>query len=245
MIQFSGKTKSKLYGPRRLLTGVSLAVLTFVDCTPAFAQSVQLMSPPQLLSPPVYATVQREPHEPVTSQWSASPSGIFNSGVIFIADQLDRLQNSKLRTRPTVTTSFANLNDLAETSGFGRLVGEHLMHELQVRAWSVVDIRLTKDLVVNEKGEFSLSRDMKHLRDSYPLANIVTGTYSVTGDGLLLNVRIIDSASGQVIATAQTRFLRDRFINSLLENNPVAVATPMIKLTAACPVSLACPLTVK
>lgn len=220
-----------------------LCAMAVMAWKPALAQPVLLTLPPQLLGTPARVDHQREPYEPVVSHGASSLAGTFNSGMIFIADQLDRVYHAHLRTRPTVITSFVNLNDLAETSGLGRLVGEHLLHELQIRSWAVTDIRLTKDVVVNERGEFSLSRDMKHLRESFPVANIVTGTYSTTVDGVLLSVRIIDSASGHVISTAQTRFMRDRFINGLIDKapaTPAAPAVPTIKLTAACPAGLVC-----
>jgi len=178
-----------------------------------------------------------ETFEPIVIQASRSAAGTFNSEIIFVADQLDRNVNSALRARPTIITSFANLNDLSESSSLGRLVGEHLMHELQIRAWRVADIRFTKDLIINDAGEFSLSRDIKQLRESYPVSNVVTGTYSSTSDGVMLNVRVIDSTNGLVVSTAQTRFLRDRFITELVDK---AAIPPVIKLSATCPTGLSC-----
>jgi TolB-like protein len=183
----------------------------------ACAQSFTGVQPTQALVRGSAWTTTVDGYEPIVSRTSNTGSGRFNSGVIFIADQLDRNAETDMRSRPTVITSFANLNDLNESSPLGRLVGEHLMHELQVRAWNVADIRLTKDLIINNAGEFSLSRDIAQLRQSFPVSNVVTGTYSVTRDGVLLNVRIIDSARGRVISTAQTRFLRDGFITSLVD----------------------------
>lgn len=175
--------------------------------------------------------------EPLHAQAARTPSGVFNSGMIFLADQLDRNTAGAGRERPTVITSFANLNDLNESSALGRLVGEHLMHELQVRAWEVVDVRMTRDLIINQAGEFSLSRDISHLREAFPLANVVTGTYAVTRDGVILNVRIIDSASGRVLSTAQTRLSRDAFIAAMVD--PPAPA-PMVRLTGSCPSTQVC-----
>jgi TolB-like protein len=183
----------------------------------ACAQAFTGIQPAQALVRSSSWTTTVDGYEPIVSRSSNTGAGRFNSGVIFIADQLDRNAEPDMRSRPTVITSFANLNDLSESSPLGRLVGEHLMHELQVRAWNVADIRLTKDLIINNAGEFSLSRDIAQLRQSFPVSNVVTGTYSVTRDGVLLNVRIIDSVRGRVISTAQTRLLRDSFIASLVD----------------------------
>jgi TolB-like protein len=173
-------------------------------------------------------TRQTTVYEPVVIQHSLSPSGQFNAGMMFLTEQLERNALADSRARPTVITSFVDLNNLNETSQLGRLIGEHFMHQLQIRGWNVTDVRMTRDLVINEEGEFSLSRELKRLRGSLSAGNIVTGTYTTTVDGVLLSVRVLDIASGQVVSTAQTRFLRDKFIASLVEK-PKAV--PVISLT--------------
>jgi TolB-like protein len=160
-------------------------------------------------------------YEPILNQPSAIPSGLFNAGVIFIAEQIDRNVSPDDRQLATVVNSIVDLNNLAETSAFGRLVGEHLIHELQVRGWPVSDIRLSKNLIINDSGEFSLSRDLRRLRDLMPAANVVTGTYTATKDGILLNIRVLNLETGRIVSSAQTRFVRDRFMASLVDKTPV------------------------
>lgn len=160
-------------------------------------------------------------YEPILNQPSSIPSGLFNAGVIFIAEQIDRNVSLDDRQLPTVVNSIVDLNNLAETSAFGRLVGEHLIHELQVRGWPVSDIRLSKNLIINDSGEFSLSRDLRRLRDLMPAANVVTGTYTATKDGVLLNIRVLNLETGRIVSSAQTRFVRDRFLASLVDKAPV------------------------
>jgi TolB-like protein len=167
-------------------------------------------------------------YEPITSISSRAPSGIFNSGVIFLGEQIDRSIASETRTRPTIITTFSDLNNLSDTTQFGRLVGENLMHELQIKGWSVTDVRLTRDLIINTAGEFSLSRDIKRLRETMPAANVVTGTYSSTSDGVLLNVRVLDLSTGQVVGSAQTRFAKDAFLSSMID---APKPLPTVKLT--------------
>lgn len=167
-------------------------------------------------------------YEPIVIQHSSSPSGLFNAGMMFLTEQIERNAHPDARVRPTVITSFADLNNLGETSNLGRLMGEHFMHQLQIRGWNVTDVRMTRDLIINEEGEFSLSRELKRLRGSYAAANVVTGTYTVTMDGVLINVRVLDLASGQVVSTAQTRFLRDKFVSSLVDKPRPA---PVVQLT--------------
>jgi TolB-like protein len=167
-------------------------------------------------------------YEPILSISSRAPSGVFNSGVIFLGEQIDRSISSDTRTKPTIITSFADLNNLADTTQFGRLVGENLMHELQIKGWSVTDVRLTRDLIINTAGEFSLSRDIKRLRETMPAANVVTGTYSSTADGVLLNIRVLDLSTGLVVGSAQTRFVKDALLSHMIDGPK---PQPTVKLT--------------
>jgi TolB-like protein len=167
-------------------------------------------------------------YEPILIQPSVTPSGQFNSGLIFVAEQIDRNVSPEDRQLPTVFNTIVNLNDLSETSPFGRLVGEHLIHELQVRGWPVSDIRLSKDLIINGSGEFSLSRDLKRIRELMPAVNVVTGTYMSTRDGVLLNIRVLNLETGRIVSTAQTRLFRDKFLAALIDK-PVVI--PNVRIT--------------
>jgi len=209
---------------KSIATFLTTAVLA---TTAVFAQPVVTVDPTIVANHNSLLIRNQPNYEPITSTYSASPSGVFNSGIIFLADQLERNVDPADKKKPTVVTSFATLDDLTETSAFGRLVGEHLMHELQIRGWTVNDIRLTNDLIINSSGEFSLSRDIKRLRSSVPAANVVTGTYTTSSDGVMLSVRVVDFSTGQLTSTAETRFKIDQFMNSLLfKPRPV----PVIKL---------------
>lgn len=167
-------------------------------------------------------------YEPIVNQPSTTSTGIFNSNMMFLAEQIDRNVILEARSKPTILTNVVSLSNLGDSSELGRLIGEHLMHELQLRYWTVSDIRLNRDVVINESGEFALTRDIKKLRDNIPAANVVTGTYTNTADGVLVNVRVLDLTTGQVMSTAQTRLAKDRFISGLVDK-PKAI--PVVKLT--------------
>lgn len=205
-----------------LLTGLLLQSLALqaqselqFDATITHSQTQGLVKPPP----------QRDP---LVTHHSATQAGIYKSGIIFIADQIERNVKPEEKKLSTVVTSFTSLDDLAETSPFGRLLGEHLMHELMVRGWTVNDIRLSRELLINSSGELSLSRDLKRLRGTVPAANVLTGTYTVTADGVLVSARLLDFNTGQLISSAETRFAMNPFISSVLARPPRPV--PIIKL---------------
>lgn len=149
---------------------------------------------------------------------SQSAVGRFNAQMIFMADQIERNVDRKNLENTFLVTSFTNLNRLSETSAFGRLVAENVIHELQVRKWKVFEVRLAKDIVINETGEFSLSRDIRKIKDSYKVGGVVTGTYSVADNHVIVNTRVIDIETGLVSSSAQVHMPVNWFTDSLLFN---------------------------
>lgn len=146
-----------------------------------------------------------------------SAPGKFAAKIIFLADQLERNMGRKGSNASFLISSFTNLNNLAETSPLGRLIAENLMHELQVRAWRVYEPRLMQNFVINKNGEFTLSRDVKHLREHYGVTNVVAGTIMNSDDQLVINARVIDTSTGMVMSSGQIQIPSNWFTNGLIE----------------------------
>jgi TolB-like protein len=142
-------------------------------------------------------------YEKIFIQQSGHPIGNLNAMIIFMADQLDINNDSKYFSQPTIVSSFVSLDNLKESSQFGRLIAESLIHELQVRNWTVVEIKMAKTMAINSNGEFSLSRNVDEIRKKYRARSIVTGTYSVSADTVIVNGKVLNIDSGIVLSTAQ------------------------------------------
>lgn len=150
----------------------------------------------------------------------SSSAGSFNSNTMFLAAQLDANTDAVIRGNITFITTITDLNTLSQSVPMGRLISEHLAHHLKVRGWKITEPRLTKDVQITPAGEFVLSRDPALLNSNFGAHNVLTGTYAVTGDGILVNLRIVDFQSREVISTAQTRIPLDPFTASLLAAQP-------------------------
>ncbi|HIQ24943.1 MAG TPA: hypothetical protein EYH43_03065 [Persephonella sp.] len=142
---------------------------------------------------------------------SQTPEGIFNSRIILLADQLEQNLTKNVKCCPIVITTFVSLDNIEKTSHLGRLIKENLQHELLVRKWKVLDIRLSKNLYINKDGEFILSRNINKLKlnNEVKIESVLVGTYSKLGDSIIVNaklIRVSDNAivsSGQIILPAE------------------------------------------
>ena len=142
-------------------------------------------------------------NKPIYITHSETAAGNLNAMIIFLADQLERNIDSKHFSQPAVISTFVSLDNLKSTSTFGRLITENLSHELQVRKWKVVDIRMSKDIMINKSGEFSLSRDVRNLKDMQNIRAIVTGTYSFAEEYVIVNAKVLNVETGMILSTAQ------------------------------------------
>jgi hypothetical protein len=55
--------------------------------------------------------------------------------------------------------------------------------------------------------------------------NVVTGTYAVTKDGILVTLKMVDTNSGRLVSSAQTRIIRDKFSADLVLPGSVTAGT--------------------
>ncbi|MBF0316619.1 MAG: hypothetical protein HQL04_00460 [Nitrospirae bacterium] len=198
-------------------------VLSFMNVLPSFGEQIDDKgsfyvedgrSPVPVVRPVTdKVTVYDAPQRPHTRKFvetipldvyrSANPMGNLNANMIFLADQLQRNVDLHDVNLPVIVTSFQNLDNLKETNRLGRLIAESLIHEFQVRRWTVIDIRLVTDVIMNDSGEFSLSRDIKKVKDLYNVGAIVTGTYSIAEDCIVVNARLMNINTGVVQSSGQ------------------------------------------
>lgn len=165
------------------------------------------------------------PNELPIIQANSAP-GKFSSRMIFLADQLERNIDHKLPNASYMIGSFVDLNNMGTTNPMGRLIAENLMHELQVRSWRIFEPRLMKNFMINEGGEFVLSRDVKQLQDKFGVTGVVVGTYVMSGDYAIVNARVVNVESSMVVSSGQIQIPSSWFSDSLMSvshNRPLKI----------------------
>lgn len=125
----------------------------------------------------------------------------------------EQLLTNKIVTtenKKIVLTSIVKLDSLKDTSTFGRTLSESLINDLHSNKLLIVDLRANKDLSINSKGEYFLSRDVKQISEKYGDVNVLVGTYSkFEYDNVVINIRILNSITGDVLSTAKVLYYYD------------------------------------
>lgn len=133
------------------------------------------------------------------------------STIASLATQM--MQNKKMHTtKPVLITTFVRLDNLKKTSEFGRVLSESMINELSNRGFNIIEFRGQVGVSINELGEYFITRDSSKLKNSIENTYVVVGTYSRQYKNIMLNARVIDNITGQIISTSRATFahnLRD------------------------------------
>ncbi len=124
---------------------------------------------------------------------------------------LELIRDKKLpfyQLGPVAVTSFVDLHYLEKTTHFGQLISENFMSELYKQGLDVVDFRARKNIVMNSRGQFFITRNVKKVRIKPRSRYVFVGTYSLIDNSILLNARIIDNTNDELVASARAVYTK-------------------------------------
>ncbi len=135
----------------------------------------------------------------------------FNTKVASLASQLSSyLQNYDVSTHTVVVTTFVDLGHLKGGSRFGRQVSERLVYVLHTMGYRVFELRMGKDVnIVDNNGEFALTRKLEEMAAPYKPDAVVVGTYGAAGNVVTVQVRLLDAATSRIVSVASSDFRTD------------------------------------
>ena len=122
-----------------------------------------------------------------------------------IADNLAAAENVDQFVRlsdPLIVATFVNVNNLEESSSFGRILAEQITSRFAQRGQKVIELKLRQNsiLISEGQGEFILSRDMRELSKAYNASAVVVGTYADGGDRVYVSARIVLPTDNTIIS---------------------------------------------
>ena len=122
-----------------------------------------------------------------------------------------------------VVTTFVESRKMTCTSSFGRYLADQLMNEFQRQAYTVVEIRKARAIRVEEsRGEFGLAREPEQIREELQVGAMLTGTYLVGHDDILVTARIIDNRSATLLASSTVVFPKNKLTALMLADSASA-----------------------
>jgi TolB-like protein len=131
------------------------------------------------------------------------PAELLNAEIKILAEKLIKKCTVDLTDSGAVAVStFVNLDDLYSSSGFGRYISEQFISELHHSGAKVIELRKSTGTMIEPRhGEYVLSREMSQLSYLQSAHAILVGTYSLVGDRILVNARLLSNPEGIVISS--------------------------------------------
>jgi TolB-like protein len=158
-----------------------------------------------------------------------------NEKILNIAIELNhRLREFTPGDKVVAVTTFVDLDSLDTSSSFGRYVSERLSMELHKLGFNIRELRQRKSISVEyEKGEFALTRNTEDLMRRAQVDAVLTGTYTVIGDEVIVNARFLDLDSSRVISVGHmvADFGSLKRIRNLLSRRHKG-STPVVKVVS-------------
>ncbi len=164
------------------------------------------------------AILEPMPSAVVTNEISASDP--ISEAVAQMADQLvNGLNQNRVKRFPIAVLPFSSLKNSVPDALMGERLSESFIFPLQQRGYNLVDYRAVS-LATTEKAPVS-RQNISGLRQNFKIYFVLTGTYAHHPDGIVINARVLDTTTRQVLASAQTHVPNNRLEGALPGFDPV------------------------
>lgn len=129
-----------------------------------------------------------------------------------------RLRFNLVRSKPLIVTSFVNIDNVQQSSTFGRIVGEQVGSRFAQNGYPVKEVKLRADsIAVREAtGELILSRQLQHLSFEHDAQAVVVGTYAQAKDFVYVTMKVIRARDGIIVYSYDYRMPMDADTKRLL-----------------------------
>jgi TolB-like protein len=64
-----------------------------------------------------------------------------------------------------------------------------------------------------------MSRDIESIRGEYKIGRVVTGTYGIAGKEIMVNLKMVDIATGKILGSTDYAVVIDSNIQKLIQDN--------------------------
>lgn len=128
-----------------------------------------------------------------------------------LAQQLAQgLDQHRVRRLPLAVLRFYDLMQRDQSGPLGERLSDSFLYQLQQRGYNLVDYRAVS-LTTSWKPDTD-ANNLSLLYARNRIYFVLTGTYARHPDGLVINARVLDTTTRQVLASAQTHIPDERLL---------------------------------
>jgi len=119
------------------------------------------------------------------------------------ADQLmSQASDSISKGSAVVAASFVNINNLTDSSSFGRIASQQLSSRFTQKGYKVTEMLLRNNIYIKERsGEFVLSRAIKNISATHDAQVVIVGTYAVASANVYVTAKVVRASDSTVLSS--------------------------------------------
>ncbi|MBA4503525.1 FlgO family outer membrane protein [Marinobacterium marinum] len=118
---------------------------------------------------------------------------------------------------PVLAATFADIDDLQQSSTFGRTLSEQFTSALSANGLPVIEVKMRDSLFVKERtGELILSRKLHSLLQAHDAQAVLLGSYAIGGSNVYVNVRIVRTSDNIILGSHDFSLPLNRDIKAML-----------------------------
>jgi TolB-like protein len=122
------------------------------------------------------------------------------------------------RYSPMIAATFVDIDNLSQSSTFGRISSEIMASALARQGIQVREVKMRDSMFIEESvGELILSRQVQRLSAQHDARSILMGTYAQGQDYVYVSARVVRSGDAMVLGTADFRLPLNNNTRSLLD----------------------------
>jgi TolB-like protein len=119
-----------------------------------------------------------------------------------------------------LVATLADVSCLEQSSPFGRIISEHLVSRIAQRGRSVVEIKLRSSVfVLNNNGEFLLTREVRDLANEQNASAVLVGTYAKSERFVFVSLKLVNPSDSIVLSSHDYTLPIDKVVRRLLSES--------------------------
>ncbi len=115
---------------------------------------------------------------------------------------IGKLPKAMSKDNPLLVASFVNVDNLNESSTFGRTVSEQISSRFKQLGYTTIEMKLRTTIFIKEgSGEFLLSRELSEISTKHNAQAVIVGTYAIAADRVYLTARVVNVTDSTTLAS--------------------------------------------
>jgi len=136
------------------------------------------------------------------------------------ANNLIRMAGDEIRPGANIiAASFASIDDLTQSSSFGRVASQQLVSQLTAAGYSVKEMLLRNNVYISPtEGDFLLSRSVSDISTQHDAQVVLVGTYAVGDSNVFVTAKLIRTTDSVIVASHDYAIPYTRDMRTLLRD---------------------------